>query len=133
VLIVGLLRHTRMTPGHRYRICHRLLIRSLRESRCLQEGGYTDRHVSRVAAQPGAHVLLFVRRPGAPCIDNTATNVVLTLQLILRAVCAPHYVLGRDLRTLTYKIYELLLFFCRFTKWRLTEKWRKIRMAEFGY
>jgi hypothetical protein len=90
-----------MTPGHVYRICHSLLIGSLRQRRCLQEGEYTDRHVSRVAAQPGAHVLLFVHRPGALCIDNTATNVLLTMQLILQAMCGPHHVLGRDQLILT--------------------------------
>lgn len=77
-------------------MCQRLLITSLRESGCLQEGEHTDRHVSRVAAQPGAHVLLFVYRPGAPCIDNTATNVLLTLQLIVRAMCGPRDILGHD-------------------------------------
>jgi hypothetical protein len=43
-------------------VCH--LIGSLRENRCLhereREREYTDCHVSCVAAQPGAHVLLLV-------------------------------------------------------------------------
>jgi hypothetical protein len=99
-----------MTPGHTCSIFHSLLIRSLRESRCLQEGEYTERHVSRVAAQPGAHVRLFVYRPGALCIDNTATNVLLTLQLILRAKCGPRHVVGHDHPILTFKIYGLLFF-----------------------
>ena len=56
-----------MAPTHT-ESTDRLLIRSLRQTRCLQEGEYTGCHVGRVAAQPGAHVRPFVYRPGAPCI-----------------------------------------------------------------